>query len=421
MLASGHRAPPGRAALSAAAAAALLLLTSPPRAALAGDRIDAAEHFALAQSAEKRQDWQAAISEYQKAYKLSPHPSVLYNMALDYERLSKWRDAAQSFLRYLSGSPDAKDRDQVLARVEGLRQKPAWLSVHCSPSGGTVYLDGASRGSCPISLPIGGGHSYQVAVETDGTRTPVRQVQTEFGENLTVTFDLASQPGVLVVAANLEGAEVRLDGNLIGRTPFSGQVPSGAHQLVVSMPGYTSVQRQLAVPAEGSQQVQVQLEALSGTTPEPVGPPPARKFIITSGGGYVSRSTGGEGLYQLNIGIRSSGDHVEGDAVLGTFGGFGGAGLELRLYLATGGLRPFLRAAGEVGASGDGTAVALEGGGGLLLSASPVGGTFGIEYFAEVSAQARSSESDSGLFGGPAPDDSVVFPVLVGVSLRFGG
>src|SRR6185295_4571701 len=99
---------------------------------------EAAEHFALAVSAEKRQDWQAAIDEYAKAYAIKPHPSVLYNIARNYERLEDWGDAAEYFKRYLAASPDADDRAKVEQRIVELEGKAK--AARPPPRVGTGWL-----------------------------------------------------------------------------------------------------------------------------------------------------------------------------------------------------------------------------------------------------------------------------------------
>src|SRR5687767_10419734 len=83
----------------------------------------AAEHFALAEQAERRKDWEAAILEYKQAYALKPHPDVLYNIAKNYERLEDWGNAAEYYQRYLDESPDAADRQKTEARIAALRKK----------------------------------------------------------------------------------------------------------------------------------------------------------------------------------------------------------------------------------------------------------------------------------------------------------
>ena len=49
---------------------------------------------------------------------------------------------------------------------------------------------------------------------------------------------------VISINSNIEGAEVRIDGNMVGTTPYSGHVrkASGAKTVLISKPGYQSQQ-----------------------------------------------------------------------------------------------------------------------------------------------------------------------------------
>ena len=104
---------------------ALTLVLAAATHARADDRETAGIHFQAAQAAEKRGDFKGAIEEYEKAYKLAPHPSVLFNLGNLHEKLEDFRTAYDLFKRYLDGSPDADDRDSVKRRMERLRDRPS--------------------------------------------------------------------------------------------------------------------------------------------------------------------------------------------------------------------------------------------------------------------------------------------------------
>jgi hypothetical protein len=56
---------------------------------------------------------------------------------------------------------------------------------------------------------------------------------------------LAQGPATLVVASAPAGAEVRIDGELVGTTPFEAPVLAGKHVLRVSMEGFITVEREV--------------------------------------------------------------------------------------------------------------------------------------------------------------------------------
>ena len=84
--------------------------------------------------------------------------------------------------------------------------------------------------------------------------------------------EIASQLGAVEVTCNVVGAEVRIDGRSIGRTPLAGPVPVVAGQSViqVSADGYFEVARRVQTDAGGLSRVDVRL--IHDVAPERVAP-----------------------------------------------------------------------------------------------------------------------------------------------------
>lgn len=361
-------------------AALVVLIALAPAAARADDRKAAAEHFALAQSAEKRRDWRAAIAEYEEAYRLSPHPSVLYNIALDQEHLAAWRDAARYFLRYLGEAPQASDRDAVLLRVRGLREKPSSVTIDSRPQGARIYLEGSERGRAPVLVALAGGRTYEViAMDGQGNQSRPQRVSPEYGESVALT--------------------VRID--------------SGDDEPLP--PGNDSPDSQIGRGASGPPP--------SGPPPEP--PPPSEAQaggpkILSSGElGYHSNQHGARITWSL--GYRSPGDHVDVGLLVGLIGDMRTVGGALRLYFTSSMVRPYLRAGWLYGwLESQTTATAYEGGAGLLVSTAP-GASFGLDTFLEVTGHRRTVRQESSL---PDPlgedQDGSSIAVLIGIGARLG-
>lgn len=347
-------------------------------AARADDRARAAEHFALAQSAEKRKDWRAAIEEYEEAYRLSPHPSVLYNIAVDHEHLAAWRDAARYFLRYVDGAPEAADRDAVLARVRRLREKPSSVTVEVRPAGARVYLDGTERGRAPIILALAGGRTYEVqAMDERGRQSPPRRIAPEYGEPFTLSLDLdagdADDPG----------------------------------------PGNDSVDARVAESGGGA----------TATAPAAETRPASGGAKLVSSGGVGVHSDDEGSRLTFGLGYRSPGNHVDLGLLTGKFGAMQGLGGDLRLYFASAALRPYLRVGWLFGwYERDSSAFAWEGGAGLLLATSPgASAALGIDYYVEVIGHRRTVKEDPELLDVmPEELDGTTFAVVGGLGFRIG-
>lgn len=396
----------------------LALLGAAP-AARADDRIRAAEHFALAESAERRGDYRAAIDEYRRAYELSPHPSVLYNIGLAHEKLGSLRAAAEHYLRYLDESDDAEDRDQVLARIAALRERPSVVRIDTEPTGATVHVDGVARGPAPLELELPGGE-HEVSARMEGRAAARRTLALSYGEPAELSLDLTARPGILQVFADADRAEVWIDGAPAGRAPLTTALPSGRHQVVVRAPGRRDVTREVTVPADGSEQVRAVLEVVPGAAGEVEDEVAADQrrggFLVGTAYGFVDSAL----RYQLELGARLLGERVDAGVLLGTFGPTVGLGVgaQVRLYPTTGPVRPFARGTAALGA-GDGMnrVTTVEAGGGVLYGygvavRQSAYQQYALEYYLDVAVQWRQGDGE---------DASLSVPVTLGVLWRWGG
>jgi tetratricopeptide (TPR) repeat protein len=359
-------------------------LAAPARA----DKKAASEHFALAESAERRKDWRTAIDEYELAYAAEPHAAMLYNIARNYERLSEPRNAGEYYRRYLDQAPDARDREKIEGRLVALRDRRSKVDVVASPEGAAVFIDDERQGEAPLSLVLDPG-LHEAYVAHQGKTSRVKTFTVEYGEAQTLRFDMVRRSGFLTIASNVEGAEVRFDGELIGRTPFRGPVPAGKHQLVITRPGYKTAQREIEISPSGSQQIRADLERADGAPAEQKpSAPPRYLFGITYGYDGVGEAP----RYAFELGVRTGSEKLEAALVIGLLGPeLTGAGLEGRYYFKAGGaFRPYLRTAGLVlkdnSAADEGRMIAVEGGIGALVPMQTR--AYRLDYYVELNVQA---------------------------------
>lgn len=396
------------------AALALVLAAAPARA---GDQETAAEHFALAESAERRKDWRSAIAEYERAYEASPHPAVLYNIGANYQRLGEHRAAATYFRRYLDESDAPADRAEVERRLDELRATASRVEINVNPVEARVFVDGAERGTGSMTLTLGAG-PHTVYAAHGGRTSDARELRLEYGDPITVTIDLDAHPGTLVVGADINGAEVRVDGDLVGHTPYSGLVTSGKHKVTVSKAGYGIARRDVAVPPRGSQQVRVRLPRIDrpGDGDEAATEP--ARYVLDMAYGFDTAHSGLR--YLIGFSYRAPGGRWDAGAIIGKLhDSSGGAfGFQTRLFLRPSErLRPYLRTSYLAYRPGyDDSAVSrLEVGAGVLLSGQQLPQkTVAIEYYVELDGHLRLGSSD--LMDDPAAGIAIVG----GLGFRFG-
>src|SRR5581483_7130851 len=92
----------------------------------ADDAADARAHYEAGQKLYDQGRYDESITEYEAAYRLKPHPNVLYNIAQAHERLLEYGESVKWFERYLAEAPpDAEFRTLVENRLRVLRGLPA--------------------------------------------------------------------------------------------------------------------------------------------------------------------------------------------------------------------------------------------------------------------------------------------------------
>jgi tetratricopeptide (TPR) repeat protein len=209
-----------------------------------------------------------ALQEFEAAYALKPHFSVLYNIGQAEAALGRPAEAAQAFERYLveGGNRIAQARrDEVRALIATNRARLGELQLLGTSDAIRVWVDGLEidkqRLSQPLLLP-GGKHSV---LSSDGGAFPVSQevqviaassVELRLLPQATRATAPDSPPAVaqLRVVCDLAGVNVEVDGTHRATTPVRHPLTVGAGPLTVrfSRPGYQPVIQHLAARPNGS-------------------------------------------------------------------------------------------------------------------------------------------------------------------------
>jgi PEGA domain len=146
-----------------------LMLSQAP--ASADDTAKARAAFQWAQKLYKEARYASAIEKFEEAYRLKPHPSILFNIGRCYEQLNEIPRALRSYRDYLKAMPDAKDKEQVTNAIlnlerrlkdEGVQQ----LIVYTDPAGAMVTIDDRNFGSSPAAVELRpGNHLVKISME----------------------------------------------------------------------------------------------------------------------------------------------------------------------------------------------------------------------------------------------------------------
>jgi hypothetical protein len=141
------------------------------------------------------------------------------------------------------------------------------LRVTSDVAGAQVLLDGRVLGTAPVTedgVPVG---SHQVVVRAPGHADWQQQIQITGGAEVTVngTPRPTAQTGFVSVAADAPGAEVFVDGQLLGNSPLvNHEIEAGQHTVEVRADGFQSFTTTVNVVAGGTQQINAALVAGRG-------------------------------------------------------------------------------------------------------------------------------------------------------------
>lgn len=123
------------------------------------------------------------------------------------------------------------------------------LLLSSVPPGAEVLINGSVAGTTPVDLTRPPG-TYAVAFRLDGYEPYETTVLLASDEIRSVEALLRVAPGVgtLRVTSTPDGAEVYLDGTVIGRTPYAtGRIDAGTHDLALVLEGFDRYVEQITV------------------------------------------------------------------------------------------------------------------------------------------------------------------------------
>lgn len=237
---------------------ALFILSSPAFADETAT-LDARERFGRGLRLFDEGDNAGALAEFERAYELSPHPVVLYNIGLVYAALGRAVEATDTLDKVLR-EPSALGA-QKAERARAVRAEQAAriaeLAVSCNVDGATVEVDGVKVGKTPLVKPLRvASGSRVVGVVAPGYVPERRALSIAGGVRKALAFELeplASKLGHLALETRVPAAEVLVDGARVGTTPLASPLAlaPGQHRLELVRPGYRSARRTVRV-SEGA-------------------------------------------------------------------------------------------------------------------------------------------------------------------------
>jgi hypothetical protein len=200
----------------------------------------------------------SALREFERAYEAAPSPALLYQMVLTYQALDKPVEALETIDQLLPKVESLKPDQATHARAlkEDLQNRVGKLSVTVNVPA-SIEIDGEQAGEAPLESPLSvAAGEHFIAIVAPGHK-PVRRTFSVSGQgSVDLAFELEpveEKLGGITVYSQVMGAEVRVDDEVVGRTPLARPIAllPGKHTVEIQRPGYMSGYRTLTL-ADGA-------------------------------------------------------------------------------------------------------------------------------------------------------------------------
>lgn len=136
---------------------------------------EAEEFFRVGEYLFDKQEYKEAAQTFSKAYKLSPHPAVLANMGLCYEKSEEYVSAYNAYKQYLDETKESERLDWVESHFKDVEQHLGRLIIDCQLNECQIELNGRPVGDTPLNIVVDPG-SHMIHAFYSGRKVDTREV-----------------------------------------------------------------------------------------------------------------------------------------------------------------------------------------------------------------------------------------------------
>ena len=194
---------------------------APKKPAQTAEQKEADRHFKSGVALFKEAKFAEALAEFERAYEIAPHPTVLYNIATCHRELSRYGEAVKFYKRFLGEGKGKVPKDRLTTaqtELDGILARIARITV-AAPDGAQLTVDGVDLGTMPIDMPLMvAPGEHKVVVRSQGMRDAERTVRVASGDVTDVAMKL-----VEIQAAKLADVTPADDVNIKGPPAAGGR------------------------------------------------------------------------------------------------------------------------------------------------------------------------------------------------------
>lgn len=152
----------------------------------------------------------------------------------------------------------------LAARPKTKVEAPGEVTVMSLTTGADVEIDGKPVGTVPLPDTIvlmPGKHTIKVTKR--GYTEYADSFEVRAGETVELEIDLLPYAGTIRILSTEPGASVKVDGKVVGTTPFDMDIPAGRKVITVSQIGFHDDVRELDIKAGEAYDIQIQLRPVT--------------------------------------------------------------------------------------------------------------------------------------------------------------
>ncbi len=257
------------------------------------NKAQAKKHFDAGLTLLEADDFKGATVEFERSTDFYVTKNGLFNLANCYKALHRYGKALAAIERIetkFKGKLNKEWKSEIRAFRKQLENMVARLTLVVEPAGAMIIVDDEEVGSSPLSDPLVlGPGSYEIKGSAKGFSEKSKRITLASREIKTVTLKLEKLSSWIRVEASQDEAEVYLDDELLGTTPFQEklEVAPGSHTIRIEKQGYeSSVQTVDAAAGETSSlsftlaETKGEVSAAAASTPAEPAPTVRNKVLM---------------------------------------------------------------------------------------------------------------------------------------------
>jgi hypothetical protein len=212
------------------------------------------------------EEYGAALAEFHWAYNLQPHYAVLYNIAVCYVKLGRYVDALKYYDQYLkdAGNNISQDRkNQVNDEIKYVKSLMGSIDVKTNLNQVSVLIDGNEAAKTPLLEPIlvpAGSHTIEVALA--GYIPQKEEITVATGVTIEKSYTLVKDQrmSTITISSTAPYSTIYVDGREMGKSPWTGDLLVGEHEVKVAAPGYRDAIRPIVIHPDEEREIEIEMD-----------------------------------------------------------------------------------------------------------------------------------------------------------------